>query len=226
MERKRSMKTEILRVTQKLDVIDADPENPQKDVFFSRVEDVGEDNLFIMPPFRKGAFLPPLIGRVVIARVVSDKVPYLFEATLLRYMTEQIPLWEVTKPLIFNKIQLREDVRLEIGLKVSLEVLKSGDERKIIQTLTKDLSASGMQVVLPKALSVGTIVRINVILGSEFLFATHGTIIRLVPPMPPVDKYFAGIKFSEVDEPTKKKIIRYIFGKQTEMRMKERELFS
>ena len=220
------MKAEIFRVTQKLDVIEEDPESLQKEIFFSRIEDIKENSILITPPFRKGFYLPPRIGRVISARGVADKVPYLFEATLLRYVSAQLPLWEVSKPSTYHKIQMREDVRLEISLKVNLEVLASADEKKIIKTLTRDLSAGGMQVVLPQALPIGTTIKVNVTLCSEFVFETQGMIVRLTPPMPPLDKHFAGIKFMEVDAVTKKKIIRYIFGKQAEMRMKEKEWFS
>jgi c-di-GMP-binding flagellar brake protein YcgR len=220
------MKPDIFRVTQKLDVIEEDLETLQKEIFFSRIEDIGENTLLITPPFRRGFYLPPRIGRTIAARVVSDKVPYLFEATLLRYISEQIPLWEVSKPSNYHKIQLREDVRLDISLKVSLEIMESEDENKIIRTLTRDLSAGGMQVVLPKELPIGTKVKVNVILCTDFTFEIQGTIVRLMPPLPPMNKYFAGIKFVKVDAATKKKIIRYIFGKQAEIRMKEKEWFS
>ncbi len=220
------MSTDLLQVTQKIDIIEENMETLAKDVFFSRVEDVGDNSIFITPPFRKGFYLPYRVGRIIVARVISSKVPYLFESTLLRYLSEQIPLWEIAKPISFNKIQLREDVRLDINIKVNLEILETGDAKKVFQTLTRDLSASGMKVVLPKELPVGTIVKINVTLGPDFMFETHGTIIHLMSPMPPLDKYFAGIKYMEVDAATKKKIIAYIFCKQAEMRRKEKEWFS
>ena len=59
----------------------------------------------------------------------------------------------------------------------------------------------------------------------DFVLETQGTIIRLMPPMPPLDKYFAGIQFGELEPATKQKIIRFIFSKQAELRMKEKEWF-
>jgi len=219
------MKKEILQVTQKIDIVETDRNSQQQDVFFSRIEDIREASVLITPPFRKGLSLPPRIGRVISARVVSDKVPYLFEATLLSYISDQLPLWEVSKPSDYHKIQLRSDVRLEISLKADLELLELTDEKKIIKTLTKDLSAGGLQVVLPELLPVGTMVKINVTLLKDFVFESKGTILRLAQPLPPLDKYCAGIKFMEVDAATKKKIISYIFSKQAEKRMKEKEWF-
>lgn len=220
------MNTEIVEVTRKIDVIEEDLENLKKDIYFSRVEDMTDSSVFITPPFRKGFLLPPRIGRQITARIVADKVPYLFQSNLLRYLPGPFPLWEITFPAVFNKIQMREDVRLEINLKVNLEVSAGEDEIKIFKTLTRDLSAGGAQVLLPSPLSVGTTVRINVTLCSEFEFVSKGIIIHVIPPLPPVDKYFAGVKFLEVTEATKKRIIRYIFAKQAEIRMKEKEWFS
>jgi len=219
------MGKDILHVTQKIDIIEEDFNTQKKAVFFSRIEDVREGFALITPPFRKGYYLPPRIGRIMVARVVWAKVPYLFDTTLLSYISEQIPLWEISTPKNIHKIQLREDVRLDIGLPVKLEVLDSDDEKKIIKTLTRDFSAGGMQVVLSKALEEGTKIGISIALGDKFIFETKGQVVRLIPPMPPLDKYFAGIKFDEVDEPTKRKILRYIFSKQSEMRMKEKEWF-
>lgn len=218
-----TMKMEILRVTQKLDVIDEELGTLPKDVFFSRVEDLGPRSLFITPPFRRGFYLAPRIGRVIIVRVVANKVPYLFETKLLNYISDQIPLWEVAQPDRFEKIQLRADVRLEVGLKIGLEVLASKDEKKIIRTLTRDLSAGGVQVVLPHYLPVGAMVKVNVVLDPEFSFEAQGIIIHLLPPSPPVDRHFAGIKFMEVDPATKQRIVRFIFARQAEQRLKEKE---
>jgi c-di-GMP-binding flagellar brake protein YcgR len=219
------MKKDILQVTQKIDIVETDMNSQKQDVYFSRIEDVREASILITPPFRKGLSLPPRVGRTIAVRVVSDKVPYLFESTLLRYFSDKLPLWEVSKPLEYHKIQLRSDVRLEIGLKVNMEVLDSADEKKIIRALTRDLSAGGVQVVLPELLPVGTIVKINVTLLQDFIFETKGMIVRLTPPLPPLDKYFAGVKFMEVDAAAKKKIISFIFSKQAEKRMKEKEWF-
>jgi c-di-GMP-binding flagellar brake protein YcgR len=219
------MAQEILRVTQKLDIIEEDPETLKKDIFFSRVEDVGAESVLITTPFRRGFYLPPRIGRLIAVRVVADKIPYMFKANLLHYRAEQIPLWEISKPVSFYKIQLRENVRLDISLGVSLEVLTAGEEKKVIRTLTRDISAGGIQVVLANPLPIGTAVKITVTLGTDFMLETQGTILRLMPPMPPLDKYFAGIQFGELDPATKQKIIRFIFAKQAELRMKEKEWF-
>ena len=51
--------------------------------------------------------------------------------------------------------------------------------------------------------------------------------LGLMPPQPPLEKYFAGLKFKDkaIDDKLQKRIIQYIFIKQAEKRQKEKEWF-
>ena len=51
------MKKEILRVTQKIDIVEEDFNTLKKEVYFSRVEDIREDSLFLSCRFRLLVFL-------------------------------------------------------------------------------------------------------------------------------------------------------------------------
>lgn len=221
------MKPELLRVTQKLDVIETDPETQAQDIYFSRIEDVGKQTIMITPPFRKGFYLPPRPGRKIAARVVADKVPYFFETSLLRYVPDQLPMWELVKPTSFRKMQLRENVRLDISLKVTLAPLEELDESKFIKTMTKDLSAGGAMVVLSKAVPIGEKFIVSITISPDWTLTAEGEVVRVMPPQPPQEKYFAGIKFKEkdIDDRLQKRIIQFIFCKQAEKRQKEKEWF-
>ncbi len=221
------MKPELLRVTQKLEVIETDPETAEQDIYFSRIEDVGKETIMITPPFRKGFYLPPRPGRKVAARVVAEKVPYFFETSLIRYVPEQLPMWELVKPTSFRKMQLRENVRLDISLKATLAPLDELDESKFIKTVTKDISAGGAMVVLAKAIPIGENFIVSIVISPEWTLTARGEVVRLIPPHPPQEKYFAGIKFKdkEIDDKLQKRIIQFIFFKQAEKRQKEKEWF-
>lgn len=221
------MKPELLRVTQKLEVIETDPETAEQDIYFSRIEDVGKETIMITPPFRKGFYLPPRPGRKVAARVVAEKVPYFFETSLIRYVPEQLPMWELVKPTSFRKMQLRENVRLDISLKATLAPLDELDESKFIKTVTKDISAGGAMVVLAKAIPIGETFIVSIVISPEWTLTARGEVVRLIPPHPPQEKYFAGIKFKdkEIDDKLQKRIIQFIFFKQAEKRQKEKEWF-
>ena len=221
------MKPELLRVTQKLDVIETDPDTAAQDVYFSRIEDVSTHTIMITPPFRKGFYLPPRPGRKVAARVVADKVPYFFETTLLRYVPDQLPLWELVKPTSFLKMQLRENVRLDISLKATLAPLDELDDTKSIKTVTKDLSAGGTMVVLAKAIPIGEKFIVSIVISQDWTLTAEAEVVRLIPPHPPQEKYFVGLKFKEkdIDDKLQKRLIQFIFFKQAEKRQKEKAWF-
>ena len=221
------MKPELLRVTQKLDVIETDSETAAQDVYFSRIEDVSTHTIMITPPFRKGFYLPPRPGRKVAARVVADKVPYFFETTLLRYVPDQLPLWELVKPTSFLKMQLRENVRLDISLKATLAPLDELDETKFIKTVTKDFSAGGAMLVLAKAIPIGEKFIVSIVISQDWTLTAEAEVVRLMPPVPPQEKYFAGLRFKEkdIDDKLHKRLIQFIFFKQAEKRQKEKEWF-
>ena len=216
-------KKSLLRIAQKLDVIEEDLEKQEKRIYFSRVEDVREESILILPPFQKGFTMPPRIGRVITAKVVSDRVPYLFEASLLSFISDQLPLWEISQPSRVRKIQMRENVRLSIILNTKMELLDSGREGKVINTLTKDLSGGGMQVVLPENLPLGTKMKISLPLLPDFTLETAGEIVRLLPPVTDSEKLAAGIRFINLDHRIQNQIIKYIFAKECENRQKEKE---
>ena len=221
------MKTELLRVTQKLDIIEENPETLEQELYFSRIEDVGERVLRIAPPFRRGFYLPPRPGRKIVARVVSDKIPYMFETTLARYIPDQIPLWEINRPEKFRKIQMRENVRLDIALKVTMAPLEDDDETKILRALTKDVSVGGALFAVQHAIEIGERYMIKIVFSPQLILEAECEVVRLIPPTPPQDRYFAGVRFKEkdIDESLKKKIIQFIFLKQAELRQKEKTWF-
>ena len=164
----------ILRVTQKLDVIEENPETMEKRIYYSRVEDVRENSALILPPFQREFTMPPRIGRIITAKVVSDRIPYLFEATLLRFIADHLPLWEISQPERIRKIQMRENVRISVILNTKLELLDPDHNGKVLNTLTKDFSAGGMQVVLPQPLPLGTKLKVILPLLPDFTLETVG----------------------------------------------------
>ena len=159
--------------------------------------------------------------------MVAEKVPYFFETSLIRYVPEQLPMWELVKPTSFRKMQLRENVRLDISLKATLAPLDELDESKFIKTVTKDISAGGTMVVLAKAIPLGEEFIVSIVISPEWTLTARGEVVRLIPPHPPQEKYFAGIKFKdkEIDDKLQKRIIQFIFFKQAEKRQKEKEWF-
>lgn len=218
---------DIFSLTQKVDVLVDDPENNQRRIYFSRIEDISKDSLTIGAPYRRGFYLPPWPGRAISARVTANNSAYLFKAKLVRYVTEPIPLWVLSWPSEISKLQMRSFVRLDIVLDIKLEILDDTllEENRLITTLTRDISAGGLRVVFPRSAAPETKVKITLTLPGEAVIETTGQIIRVIPPEVAADRQTAAIEFTDIPEKMRGHIVKFIFRKQVERRKKEKELF-
>ncbi len=212
-------------VTQKIDIIVEDPDTRQRQIYSSRVEDIGPGSMTIAAPYRRGFFLPPWPGRKLSVRVAADNCAFLFNTILLRTVEDPIPLWIISPPADLKKIQMRAHVRLHDVLDVKLELLEDTGDNTILTTLTKDISAGGIRVALSKPLTAGTKVKITLPLPGVCTLETMGEVIRDIPPEEPGDRHAAAIEFKDIKERERGEIVKYIFKKQVERRKKEQELF-
>ena len=218
-----TIRNSILRVSQKLDIFDESPETMEKRTFVSRVEEVDDEFVLILPPFLKGSPFFPRVGEALTAKIVFNSVPYYFETSLVRYRRDPFPLWEISLPENVRKVQLREHVRLNLVLNTTIEVLTSMSQGKVIKTISKDISAGGLQGVFPHFVPIGTKLNISVPLPNSVVVESTGQIVRLIPPSSKVDKLMAGIKFIDLEEKMKDQITKFVFAKDLEMRRRERE---
>lgn len=216
---------DIFRITQNIEIIEEDQETGKREFYFSRIEDMSEKALFITSPFRKGFYLPPRQGRKLVVRLSADTCSYLFEAVLLAYHSSPLPLWEISLPSTIKRVQLREFVRLDIALEIKLEFTNASGSEQSMVTLSKNISAGGMQVVLPEPLPVKTKFTVTFSLSPQEQFQLQGEIIRIIPPEQDGGKTCAAIKFNKIEEKTRQQIIKFIFQEQLERRRKARELF-
>ncbi len=221
---------ELFKLTKKIDVIVEDPETGHRLTYSSRIEDIGEDSMTIAAPYRRGSFLPPWTGRTFSGRIAGDKCAYIFKSALLQYITDPIPLWVIAPPTDVKKVQMRSYVRLDIVLDVKLEFPGEGDGgdgggSRVISTLTRDISAGGIRVVVSKPLVLGKKVKIILPLPEADTVEAVGEVLRNIPPENPGERHTAAIEFIDIKEKNRGKIVKYIFRKQIERRKKERELF-
>jgi c-di-GMP-binding flagellar brake protein YcgR len=218
---------DIFSLTQKVDVFVDDPETGQRRIYFSRIEDLSDDSLTIGAPYRRGFYLPPWPGREISARVTTNNSAYLFKAKLSRYVTEPIPLWVINRPSEISKLQMRSHVRLDIVLDIKLEILDDTllEENRVLNTLTRDLSAGGLRAVFNRPGHPDTKVKITLPLPNGVVIEATGQIIRITPPDIPGDRQTAAIEFTDISERMRGQIVKFIFRKEVERRQKEKELF-
>ncbi len=219
---------DIFRITQNIEIIEDDKETGKRELYFSRIEDVSEESLFITPPFRKGFYLPPRHGRKIVARLPADTCSYHFEAVLLVHhsSSSSLPLWEISLPNTIKRVQMREFVRLCIAVEIKMELADAAGSEQSIVAVSKNISAGGVQVILAKPLPVKTKLNMTFSFWPEEQFQAEGEIVRIIPPEQEGDKCSAGIRFSKIDEKTRQQIIKFVFQEQVEQRKKRRSLNS
>lgn len=216
---------EHVYVMQKVEVIEENAETGKRDVYFSRIEDIKEGHIWITSPYRRGFYLPPHVGRTLTLKVPGDNCAYLFQATLRRVENQLISLWEIKPQGTPKRIQVREFVRVNMAISVRVEVMDGPDLGERFTTLTRDLSAGGMRVVLQKALFVNSLVGVLIMVPGHPAIALKGKVLRVSEPETENDKMTGVIEFVDVDERVRKHIIRFLFHKQAERRKKEKEFF-
>lgn len=216
----------LFQLTKKIDIIVEDPNSRQRHIYFSRIEDIGADSITIAAPYRRGFYLPPWPGRKFHGRIVADNCAYLFTSTIVRFVTDPIPLWVIATPADLKKIQMRSHVRLDIVLDVTLELAgEEEDGNLVVSTLTRDISAGGLRVAVAQPLPPGTKLKVILPLPEASTIEAMAEVIRDIPPDNPGDKHAAAVAFTTIKEKDRGEIVKFIFKKQVERRKKEQELF-
>ena len=214
---------DIFKITQKMEFFVRDPETQKERIYYSRIEDIHDNALSVTAPYAKGFYLPRKYKKQFAARVIADDCTYVFKTMLLQYKEDPIPLWVISSPVEITRVQRRNFVRLDIHLNVTLELADPELNGPTLTTITKNLSAGGMGVLLETPLDIGTKVKISLSLENNNLIETEGEVVRIIPPETEQERYINSIKFTKED--AREIFAKYIFRKQIELHQKEKQLF-
>lgn len=217
---------DFLRLARDIDILEKNPKTEEQSIYLSRIEEIGEKSIIITPPFLKGSYCKIIqaeIGKELSARVASEGCSYFFESNLISFNENSNDLWEISLPTNVRRMQRRQYVRLAIMLDVTIEFFDG--KNKIITTVTKDISAGGVQVVLEKPIPDDLEVMISLPLTDKVAVESSGEIIRVIFPKTPRGLFTTAIKFNGIPAEKQEQITKYIFHKEVERRQKEKELF-
>jgi c-di-GMP-binding flagellar brake protein YcgR len=209
---------------QKVDILIDDFETGKKRIYNSRIEDVQENGLVIAAPYSQGYFLPPRPGRDMHARVTANGCAYLFVVKLQKYVHAPIELWTIAWPTDVERVQLRSYVRFDVNLDVHLTFAHEDHQQPYV-TITKDISAGGLGVMMASPPPAGTQMDIVLYLEEDNAVEAQGEIIRVIPPDEEHEKSSVAIRYVQMDEKDRVRVIRFIFKKQIERRKKHQEIF-
>lgn len=158
---------------------------------------------------------------VSVSFVGNDNAVYSFQTTLLRKVSlNSVPALLCHLPKTMKRVQRRNYVRIDAALDIAIQYA----EEEYFTTVTKDISAGGVAIVMPRDrdLPIHSFVNVNIVLPMQpdektyieskmkVIRMTHHAHIPLV-----------SLQFIDLQSAFKEQIIQYCFKKQREQRIME-----
>jgi c-di-GMP-binding flagellar brake protein YcgR len=215
--------TTIFKVNQRFTImLSKNPGSPQ---FQSRIEEVASDHIVCAMPMIKGRPLILQQGVKFYGKTIIDGIVYFFTSKLLDKKIFPLPVWIIDLPYDIQRIQQRSFVRVDAMLPVELRQIaeespKNLDNSIPLKVLTKDISGGGAQLILNEPVKIGTRLTLIIEVPDMEAIETIGEVIRVEKPKQDRDIFWIGIKFLDLQEAFRNKLIRFIFRKQLEQKQK------
>ncbi len=196
------------------------PKEKSFEQYSSRVEEVSESKLLVAMPMSKGSPVLMETGGHFYAKVFADSGIYGFDTSLLGKMIRPLPLWSISIPKEMKKVQQRAFVRLDVSLPAELEYSDENGEIVSLKAATKDLGGGGLQIITDRPLMVRDCFQVYIKLPDNEAVQAKVEVVRCYKPQEERDLYWSAVKFVEINENYRDRIIRFIFRRQLEQRQK------
>ena len=191
------------------------------------IHDIIENKIYVSVPPDDREFKILRIGDSIRGFIYENDKLTCFDALLTNRIAGEIPVYELSNINNFSKIQRREDVRVLCTIPILYTDNKylinintdSGDAQKVILNInrflnngmTSDLSAGGLRFSCGNNLQLGNMLLIIFSLNNDAII-TKGTIVyKGINSSPKETIYTYGIKYVDINEKKREKIINYNF---------------
>ncbi len=217
----------IFKVNQRLEIWFMDKPDER---YGTRIEEINSDSFVIAMPMCKG--YPVMFPRNsnFSGKPIIEGLVYQFTCTLLGKRIHPLPIWIISLPFDIQKVQLRSFVRVAATLAIQLKIILpeakkpnsavAVNEPPVYSLLTRDISGGGVQVISKQLLKANAKVEIVLDIPANETMRVTVEIVRTQQPQPDIPVYWVSIKFTDIQEKDRSKIIKYIFKKQLEQRQK------
>ncbi len=206
-----------LSVNQRVEVMFSN--GPQAKRYSSRVEELTDKYLLLAMPMSKGLPVLPPPATVFYGRTLIAGTVWLFASKFLDKRLQPLPVWISSQPYDFKKIQQRAFVRLETALPVKLRLPDAAEDAPPVAATMRNISGGGLQLATKEPLPAGTVVKVEFAMGEFKDFTGSAQVVRAE-----YDSFrkicCLGLKFVDLSERERDKIIKYIFKKHLERRQK------
>jgi len=193
-----------------------------EDIWYSSsIQDVADNEFCISVPTRGASPMVLKKGDLIKITLIAGVSRYEFEAKVTGLRHDNIPLYVLDPPKDYNRIQLREFVRLPIVLEINYaEEPSEGKEPVFSKGNSLDLSGGGIRLLSHKPFLENTILLLKITLplktGREF-FEVRGRVARSWPDED-LGLFQVAVQFIEISRTLQDRIVRFIFMKMSEQR--------
>ncbi|XID94239.1 flagellar brake protein [Paenibacillaceae bacterium WGS1546] len=189
----------------------------------SRVADMDEQNLYIERPLNektRGLYRAQLGEPMLLYYFTQDGVKHLFSSSVSGFRSEKVPLVAIRmpEPEQISKEQRRSFLRVDANLELAVNC---GDKFKLV-AVTEDIGGGGASFLCERRWPIAP----NAILSCWLLLSYRGgsiahakfegEVVRIIPVEP--DKHLIMMRFVDISDSDRQKIVRYCFERQLDMR--------
>lgn len=199
--------------------------SPDK-TYKSRVEEINDKGIWVANPTKQGALVTLPLGTEIKVTYGDELCIYSFKTIIKSKVNSPLPmlLLEKPDPKSIERIQRREFVRVPANTPFEYGIITTGMEQEGVdlhKTNTLDISGGGLRFLTNMSLQEKDLLQINLTLENELMILI-GQIMRISdysknnnPGLKAV-----GVKFVNIHEADRDKIIKFVFDWQRQMRRK------
>ena len=190
----------------------------------SRIEDVFEDEIYIAIPLSESSPLALKTGDYITVRLPLDTHCLEFTTQVVGMKLDSIPWYVINYPESIQRVQLRQDVRIDILLDVLYSTIpEAGADPEYKKAAAVNFSAGGIRIAVREPLQEDTLLLIKFNLpvkGSVHFFEMESKIVRcqLVESKDQAAIYHLGLAFHNIHSKQKDFIYQFIFQRMSQMK--------
>ena len=193
---------------------------PYQGDYKSKVSEINPDNIKILTPYIKEELVPLRVGAGIVVFFTGNNAAYTFNSQVIDREKEKVPVLVIEPPDEINRIQRRDYFRLEVQVELQYRLLDEDGkpvEEDFIESVTLDISAGGIRMVVDEYIQEDTLIEIYMDIPEIKDIPVYGKVVNHYRNN---TAKAVGIKFTGISTGLRDEIMSWLFDKQRELRQK------
>ncbi|MCG0274567.1 MAG: PilZ domain-containing protein [Thermosediminibacteraceae bacterium] len=189
----------------------------EKIILPTKVEDLGEDRIYLGMPFLDGKLFFLESDEPIKIYYKKNDCFYFVRAKVVEKRYAPIPIIGVILLAPPEKNQRRDYFRVQVIKRIRIRPLKTENWMK---AFLMDLSASGAMIYFGKELEKGEVIEIKLPLESREIDIKARVVRIAKDPVRRVHPYNIGVQFIDLKDQERDEIIKFVLAEQRKLRQK------